>query len=88
MSIKKGQHGGLTDVPGILVGNAEDESGRTGCTVILCPKGAVPGAVIFDIIYAKGARRPDAKMGYAAAVVLEKAIIRGVQMAYKGYVQQ
>ncbi len=133
MSIKKGQQGGLTDVPGILVGNAEDESGRTGCTVILCPKGAVPGvdirggapgteltdairpgtstdvvqavlltggsyfglaategvmhwltekgigfmteagplpavpaAVIFDIIYAKGARRPDAKMGYAA----------------------
>lgn len=115
------------------MGNAEDESGRTGCTVIICPKGAVPGvdirggapgtqltdairpgtladvveavlltggsyfglaaaggvmhwltekgigfmtdagplpavpaAVIFDITYAKGARRPDAKMGYAA----------------------
>lgn len=125
--------GGLTDVPGILVGNTEDESGQTGCTVILCPKGAVPGvdvrggspgtmltdairpgtdteviqavlltggsyfglaatdgvmqwltekgigymtdagplpavpaAVIYDIIYAKGARRPDSKMGYAA----------------------
>lgn len=128
--------GGLTDVPGILVGHAEDESGRTGCTVILCPNGAVPGvdvrggspgtqltdairpgtdtevveailltggsyfglaatdgvmhwlaqrgigimtdagplptvpaAVIYDIIYAKGARRPDAKMGYAACQV-------------------
>ncbi|HEY9161028.1 MAG TPA: P1 family peptidase [Desulfomonilia bacterium] len=35
--------GGLTDVPGILVGHAEDRSGRTGCTVILCPAGAVPG---------------------------------------------
>lgn len=35
--------GGLTDVPGILVGHAEDKSGRTGCTVILCPGGAVPG---------------------------------------------
>lgn len=35
--------GGLTDVPGILVGHAEDKSGRTGCTVILCPSGAVPG---------------------------------------------
>lgn len=33
----------LTDVTGILVGSAEDKSGRTGCTVILCPKGAVPG---------------------------------------------
>ena len=37
-------HGGLTDVPGILVGHTEDNSGRTGCTVILCPKGAIPGA--------------------------------------------
>ncbi|WWV72794.1 Peptidase family S58 [Sporomusa ovata DSM 2662] len=38
--------GGLTDVPGILVGNAEDRSGRTGCTVILCPDGAVPGVSV------------------------------------------
>jgi L-aminopeptidase/D-esterase-like protein len=30
------------------------------------PLPTVPAAVIFDIIYAKGARRPDAKMGYAA----------------------
>jgi L-aminopeptidase/D-esterase-like protein len=38
--------GGLTDIPGILVGNAEDRSGRTGCTVILCPDGAVPGVSV------------------------------------------
>lgn len=38
--------GGLTDVPGILMGNAEDKSGRTGCTVILCPNGAVPGVEV------------------------------------------
>jgi L-aminopeptidase/D-esterase-like protein len=38
--------GGLTDVPGIFVGNAEDKSGLTGCTVILCPKGAVPGVYV------------------------------------------
>ncbi|MFF2090789.1 P1 family peptidase [Paenibacillus sp. NPDC058174] len=35
--------GSITDIPGILVGHAEDQSGRTGCTVILYPKGAVPG---------------------------------------------
>jgi len=35
--------GGLTDVAGILVGNAESKSGHTGCTVILCPSGATPG---------------------------------------------
>lgn len=124
---KKITCGGLTDVPGILVGNAEDKSGRTGCTVILCPKGAVPGvdvgggspgtqntdiirpgaseypvygvlltggsffglpasggvmrwlvenkidevplvpaAVIFDLLYAKGADPPDAALAYAA----------------------
>lgn len=41
--MKANTMGGLTDVPGILVGNAEDKGGRTGCTVILCPGGAVPG---------------------------------------------
>lgn len=30
-------------MPGILVGNAENTSGRSGCTVILCPGGAVAG---------------------------------------------
>lgn len=41
--VKSMNRGSLTDVPGILVGNAEDASGRTGCTVILCPQGAVVG---------------------------------------------
>jgi L-aminopeptidase/D-esterase len=35
--------GGLTDVPGILVGSAQSTDGRTGCTVVLCPAGATPG---------------------------------------------
>ncbi|MBN1438864.1 MAG: P1 family peptidase [Anaerolineales bacterium] len=33
----------ITDVPGILVGQAQDESALTGCTVVLCRKGAVAG---------------------------------------------
>ena len=33
----------ITDVPGIEVGQAQDEEGLTGCTVILCRKGAVGG---------------------------------------------
>lgn len=44
--MKKTNLGGLTDVPGILVGHAEDKSGRTGCTAILCPNGAVPGVSV------------------------------------------
>jgi L-aminopeptidase/D-esterase-like protein len=34
---------GITDVPGIEVGHAQHPSGSTGCTVILCRAGAVPG---------------------------------------------
>ena len=33
----------LTDVRGIEVGHAQDDDGLTGCTVILCRKGAVAG---------------------------------------------
>lgn len=33
----------ITDIPGIKVGNAEDLDGGTGCTVILCAKGAAGG---------------------------------------------
>ena len=33
----------LTDVPGFRVGHATDRRGLTGCTVILCGDGAVPG---------------------------------------------
>jgi L-aminopeptidase/D-esterase-like protein len=34
---------GITAVPGIKVGHATDLDGLTGCTVVLCPKGAVGG---------------------------------------------
>ncbi len=33
----------ITDVPGIEVGHAQDHKALTGCTVILCRKGAVAG---------------------------------------------
>jgi L-aminopeptidase/D-esterase-like protein len=33
----------ITDVPGILVGHAHDAEALTGCTVVLCPEGAVAG---------------------------------------------
>ncbi|HDQ72374.1 MAG TPA: peptidase S58 family protein [Chloroflexi bacterium] len=35
--------GGITAVPGIRVGHAADPEGLTGCTVVLCEKGAVGG---------------------------------------------
>lgn len=33
----------ITDIPGIKVGHASDFEGITGCTVVLCEKGAVAG---------------------------------------------
>ena len=33
----------ITDVDGLQVGHAQDEHALTGCTVILCEKGAVAG---------------------------------------------
>lgn len=36
-------HHSITDIPGILVGHAHDKESLTGCTVILCPKGATAG---------------------------------------------
>lgn len=35
--------GTLTDVPGLLVGHAQDLGALTGCTVVICPRGAVAG---------------------------------------------
>lgn len=36
-------HNAITDIPGIQVGHAQDDEAITGCTVILCPDGAVGG---------------------------------------------
>lgn len=33
----------ITDIPGIKVGHAQDDAALTGCTVVLCEKGAVAG---------------------------------------------
>lgn len=36
-------HNDITDITGISVGHAQNDTALTGCTVILCPKGAVAG---------------------------------------------
>ena len=37
---------GLTDIAGVQVGHASDYDGLTGCTVVVCEKGAVAGGDI------------------------------------------
>jgi L-aminopeptidase/D-esterase-like protein len=36
-------HNAITDVPGLLVGHAQDDEALTGCTVVLVPDGATGG---------------------------------------------
>lgn len=36
-------HNAITDIPGIKVGHAQDFEAITGCTVIICEDGAIPG---------------------------------------------
>jgi L-aminopeptidase/D-esterase-like protein len=49
---------GITDVPGIKVGHASDFKALTGCTVVLCEKGATGGVDIRGT--ATGTRQIDA----------------------------
>ncbi|MGD8458402.1 MAG: P1 family peptidase [Anaerolineales bacterium] len=36
-------HNAITDIPGIQVGHAQDFEAVTGCTVVICEDGAIPG---------------------------------------------
>lgn len=51
-------HDAITDVEGIQVGHASDLTGITGCTVVLCPDGAVGGVEVRGS--ASGTRELDA----------------------------
>src|SRR5512135_2077694 len=47
----------ITDVPGIEIGQAQDEEALTGCTVVLCRKGAIGGVDVRGA--APGTRETD-----------------------------
>jgi L-aminopeptidase/D-esterase-like protein len=50
--------GSITDVPGIEVGHGQDSAAGTGCTVVICRAGAVPGVDVHG--GAPGTRETDA----------------------------
>jgi L-aminopeptidase/D-esterase-like protein len=50
-------HNGLTDIPGLQVGHWTDLEAATGCTVVLCPEGAVAGVDVRGT--APGTRETD-----------------------------
>lgn len=51
------RQGSPADVPGFIVGHAHDSQGPTGCTVVLCPQGAVGGVAVGG--WASGTRGMD-----------------------------
>ena len=50
-------HNAITDVPGVRVGHAQNAHAMTGCTVVLCEKGAVGG--VAQVGGAPGTRETD-----------------------------
>jgi len=75
---------GITDVPGLKVGNYTDRKGMTGCTVILCESGAVAGVDVSGA--APGTRetdilRPGNMVEKAHAVLLSGGSAFGLEAA-------
>ena len=67
--------GAITDVPGITVGHASDFKALTGCTVILCEKGAI-GAI--DIRgAATGTREIDALSPFHLVDTIHAVLLTG-----------
>ena len=65
----------LTEIPGIKVGHYTDREAATGCTVILCEKGAVAGVDIRGS--APGTRETAALMPLNAVDRINAVILSG-----------
>lgn len=76
--------GYITDINGIKVGHAQSEEGMTGCTAVICEKGAVGGVDVRGS--APGTRetdllRPEKMMDKLHAVVLSGGSAFGLEAA-------
>ncbi len=76
--------GSLTNVPGIKVGHYTNTAAATGCTVVLCPEGAVASAFVFGA--APGTReiellRPGNAVNRVHAVALSGGSAFGLDVA-------
>ena len=73
---------GLTDIPGILVGHASDYDGLTGCTVVLCERGAVAGGEIRG--FATGTDEWDVLSPYHVTERIHAVVFAGRQRIRPG----
>ena len=82
--IRPGPRNGLTDVAGLLVGNAEDHGARTGVTVVLAERpalaavdvrGGAPGTINTDLL------RPGGLISQVDGIVLSGGSVFGLEAA-------
>ncbi len=76
--------GNITDINGVLAGHATDREGRTGCTVVIFPEGAVAGVDVRGA--APGTRetdllRPGNMVRHAHAILLTGGSAFGLDAA-------
>ena len=67
--------GGLTRIPGFLVGHASDFNNITGCTVILCPPDTLGSIDIRGS--AAGTRQIDALLSYHIVNEIQAVLLSG-----------
>jgi len=70
--------GSVTDVSGIELGHATDESALAGCTVVLCRAGAIAGSVVRGL--AQGTSEM-ALVSHMAAEAVALAVLNGIVAA-------
>ncbi|NCB30494.1 MAG: peptidase S58 family protein, partial [Clostridia bacterium] len=68
-------NGTLTEISGILVGHYTDHKAKTGCTAILCEKGAVAGVDVRGS--APGTRETDLLRGYNVVERVNAVMLSG-----------
>ena len=68
-------NGTLTEIQGLLVGHYTDKAAQTGCTAILCEKGAVAGVDVRGS--APGTRETDLLRGYNAVERVNAVLLCG-----------
>ena len=67
--------GSITDITGITVGHYTDKKARTGCTAVICKKGAVAGVDVRGS--APGTRETDLLRGYNSVERVQAIMLSG-----------
>ena len=67
--------GSITDIKGITVGHYTDKKAKTGCTAVICQKGAVAGVDVRGS--APGTRETDLLRGYNSVERVQAIMLSG-----------